>query len=95
MKRSEVLERERQLVQERADALRLEFIASELDLAITLCQSATLTRDPERSRRNVAQAQEAYWTAKHFLGIDHHNQPMCRTLEAKLSTLESLLWDLQ
>ena len=87
-----MLEQERQIIQERANALRLAFIVAELDLAITFCQGAALTRDPERSRRNIALAKEAYWTAKHFLG--RYNQPMRRAVEAKLSTLESLLRNL-
>ena len=90
-KSNEALERRRELERERSDTLRFEFVASELDLAVTFCESATSTSDPERSKRNLAQAEKAYESAKHFLDGQHLIEPMRRTIEGKVSVLESAL----
>lgn len=87
----EALEREREVLQERSDALRVEFVVSEIELAITFCHSAAATRDPERSHRNRDRAEEAYSTAKHFLGSERVSDPMRRTVQEKISKLEGLL----
>ncbi|MGH9735456.1 MAG: hypothetical protein ACRD8A_12810 [Candidatus Acidiferrales bacterium] len=87
----EALERERELLQERSAAMRLEFVALELDLAMTFCKSAASTSDPEKSGRNVAQAEKAYESAKHFLDGRRLRGPMRRTIQEKVSALESLL----
>lgn len=88
---SDALERERELLLERSDALRIEFVASELDLAITFCESAASTSNPQKSRRSVQRAEEAFATAKHFLDGEHVSAPIRRTIEEKLARLEPLL----
>lgn len=90
----EALKRERKLLKERSDTLRFEFVVSELDLAITFCHSAAATRDPERSRRNRERAEEAYSTARRFLGSERVSEPMRRMIQEKTSALEELLHEL-
>lgn len=89
--RAEQLERDRLLIQERTDALRLAFIASELDLAITFCRTAASTGDPRRSSTNIARAQEAWAASQYFLGTRGLADSTRRALETKLSELQSLL----
>lgn len=87
----DALERERELLLERSDALRIEFVASELELAITFCRTAASTSDPQKSRRSVQRAEEAFATAKHFLDGQHVSGPIRRAIEEKLARLEPLL----
>lgn len=90
-KSAEEVEREGELLRERSDTLRFEFIASELDLAVTFCDGAASTSDPEKRARNLAQAEKAYQSAKHFLEGQRLSEPMHRTIQGKVSALESLL----
>lgn len=89
--KSEWLRQEQEILRERSDKLRFEFVASELDLAITFCESAASTSKPRRSRRSVQRAKEAYATAKHFLDGDSISESMRRTIEEKIARLEQLL----
>lgn len=89
--KSESLEREREVLQERSDALRFEFVASELDLAITFCESAASTSNPQKSQTSMERAEEAFATAKRFLDGEHVDEPIRRTIEEKLARLEPLL----
>lgn len=88
--RVEQLQRERLLIQERNDALRLAFISSELDLAITFCRIAASAGDPRRSS-NIALAQEAWAAAQYFLGTRRLSGSVRLAMETKLSELQSLL----
>ncbi|HTU36213.1 MAG TPA: hypothetical protein VMF66_20610, partial [Candidatus Acidoferrum sp.] len=90
-KTAETFERKRDLLRQRGETLRFEFVASELDLAITFCESAASTSDPEKSKRSVLRAKEAYETAKHFLSGEQISEPMRRTIQEKISRLELLL----
>lgn len=93
--RTEQLERDRLLIQERTDALRLAFFASELDLAITFCRAAASAGDPQKSSNNIARAQEAWAAAQYFLGTRGLSGSTRRALESKLSELQSLLAQLR
>jgi hypothetical protein len=63
-------------IRQRQEAIRYQLVATELDLAITFCQIATTTNDPASRDRNIANAQQAYAAAVHFL--------RCSPLEATL-----------
>jgi len=95
LERAEFLEREREALEERNNSLRLEFINSEIDLAITFCRLAASTHDPGKSRRNLRQAERAHSAAMHFLETSRIGLPMPRAVQSKLSDLESLLGELR
>ena len=45
----------------------VKFVHTELDLAITFCEVAQSTHDPQRYHKNLEHAQKAYLSAKQFL----------------------------
>ncbi len=65
-----VLESRKQL-EEKYRAARFEFIRAELDLGLTFCDIAATAKDARKSRRNRANAEEAYAAAKHFLRVGY------------------------
>lgn len=93
--RNEMIEREREAIEERNNALKFEFVTSELDLALTFCHIAASTNNSPRSRRNLARAQEAYSAASHFLVSSRLSEPMRRTVQQKVADLESFLRQLR
>jgi hypothetical protein len=56
-----------QELRENNRGIRLGFIFTELDLAITFCRIALGTREQSRFERNIANAQSAYTAAKRFI----------------------------
>ena len=56
-----------QELRENNRGIRLGFISTELDLAITFCRIALGTREQSRFERNIANAQSAYIAAKRFM----------------------------
>src|SRR5215468_3524919 len=78
-------------LRERQDAIRSQLVATELDLAITFCQVAATTKDPDRYERNIANAQEAYSAAVHFLNCNHLKSTVHLEINEKLLRLNSLL----
>lgn len=52
---------------ESSRGIRFGFISTELDLAITFCEVALNERNHQRFERNIANAQSAYISAKHFI----------------------------
>jgi len=78
-------------IRQRQEAIRFQLVATELDLAMTFCQVATTTNDPARYDRNIANAQQAYSAAIHFLSCNHLKAPLELEINEKLSRLGSLL----
>ena len=87
------LQRAQAHLHEQEDAMRIQLIATELDLGITFCQVAATTSDPVRYKRNIANAGEAYSAVLRFLGLLHQPDGVAAEFQAKLSQLESLLGD--
>jgi len=76
------------------EALRLEFINIELDLAITFCQLAMSTEHPDKAERNVANAHRAYQAASHRLETPTTFGPESTPeIDQKMRQLERLLVD--
>jgi len=63
------------------DALRCQFISTELDLAITFVGISRSTDDPVRAERNLEHARDAVQAAKKFL----KEASLSRKREKKLS----------
>jgi hypothetical protein len=82
-------------LRENFNAVQYEFIQAELDLAITFCEIAASTKDPQKSGRNKMHAEEARKAAKHFLSEDRLNQKMRQEIQGKMGRLERLLSKVQ
>jgi hypothetical protein len=77
------------------EALRLQFISIELDLAITFCQMASTAETTDKAERNAQNAWRAYQAASQRLetpatGLQSHPE-----IEEKLRRLEQLFLDLE
>jgi hypothetical protein len=70
------------------EALQLEFITIELDLALTFCEIAVTTSDEERTQRNLQHARLAYEVAKKFLAKATLPPDVRRDVEQKVHRLE-------
>src|SRR5579862_1425946 len=78
---------------EKHEALRLQFIHTELDLAETFCQlAATSTSDP-RSRRNISNAEQAYQVVVRFFDEAALEPEVGREIAGRLRHLEAQLDD--
>jgi hypothetical protein len=78
------------------EALRLQFISTELDLAITFCQMAITAENADKAERNAANARRAYQAASYRLEspatIDPKSSP---EIDEKLRRLQQLFLDLE
>jgi hypothetical protein len=54
------------ILREASNAVHVDFVLTELDLAITFCERALSTQDDETRERNIRHARKAY-DAQHFL----------------------------
>jgi len=72
--------------------LKLQFIDTELDLAITFCQIALSAAEPDKAERNVTNAYRAYEGAVQWLNGTNaqHNHE----IGEKMRRVEELLADL-
>jgi hypothetical protein len=76
------------------EALRFQFISTELDLAITFCQMALTTNDRGKAERNAANAHRAYQAASHRLETPTIFGPQSSPeIDRKIRQLEQLLMD--
>lgn len=73
------------------EALRYQFISTELDLALTFIGISRSTDDEERSERNLCHAKKAVETARKFLGQTNPSTGNREDLVEKLQKLEGLL----
>ena len=75
-------------------ALRLQFISTELDLAITFCHIAIDAEDPAKAERNTTNAHRAYRSASQYLETRTIGPQSSPEIDEKLRRLEQLLSDL-
>ncbi len=73
------------------EALRYQFISTELDLALTFMGVSQSTDDEERSERNLNHAKKAIAAAKKYLGGTNLSAGEREELVEKLRKLEGLL----
>lgn len=77
---------------ERQETLRLQFIQSELDLALTFCQVADTTENRETAGRNADNARRAYDVVTHTLSTGAALHVADRQeVEGKLTQLQGML----
>ena len=72
-----------------------DFILTELETAITFCDVARSTTDPERRARNIANANKAYQTALYFVQTLNHELKNFPAFQERLAYLEHLLRELR
>jgi hypothetical protein len=75
-------------------ALRLQFVSTELDLAITFCQLALATQDSHKAERNTANARRAFTAASRMLDTSPREPKSNPEIDEKLRRLEELFSDL-
>jgi hypothetical protein len=73
------------------EALRHQFISTELDLALTFIGISRSTDDEERAERNLNHAKKAVEAAKKYLGGTNLSTNEREELVEKLHKLERLL----
>jgi len=78
-------------LRERQDAIRCLLVATELDLAITFCQVAATTKYPDRYKRNIANAREAYSAAVYLRDCNRLKSTQRLKINQKLLRLNALL----
>lgn len=70
---------------------QVQFVFTELDTAATFCEVAKSSSDPEKIKRNVANARTAYDTALKFAGSTPIDALLKIEFDAKLERAKSLL----
>ena len=73
------------------EANRVNFVLTELDTATTFCDVANSADNPEKMKRNIANAREGYDTALHFLPGAQFDAESKSEFDTKLAHLKSLL----
>ena len=76
------------------EALRLQFISTELDLAITFCRMAISTDNSLKAERNTGNAKRAFAAATYRLGAHTTGPNSTPEIDEKLHRLEQLFLDL-
>jgi hypothetical protein len=79
---------------ERVGDGQAEFVMIELDTAITFCNVALSTSDPERRARNIENAVTGYKTALRFSRVPNHDLRNDSMFQEKLAHLRDLLHEL-
>jgi len=83
------------LALEKHRAIKLQFILTELDLAITFSDMAVNAKDKIKAQRNADNAHNAYAAAKHFLNEDEFPERMRQDVRDRVTKLKPLLRKLQ
>jgi len=81
-------------LREQFQANQVQFLLTELETGITFCNVAKSSADPEKIKRNVANACEAYKTLLRFAGRAHFDANSKSEFDNKLERLKSRLRDL-
>lgn len=76
-------------------ALKLQFILTELGLASTFCDVAISTMDKERATRNVKHARQAYESAARFLSSAKLTAAEARNVNERMNILRAELHGLE
>jgi len=78
-------------LRDQVEATKVQFILTELDVALTFCHRAASTNDDENARRNTRNARKAYDCATHFLASAELTPKIRKDIEHKVKRLKSLL----
>jgi len=72
-------------------AAKVQFVLTELDLALTFWEMSRNARKPEVAERSAANARRAYATAQHFLNEPDFPRRHRRQMFRRIAKLEPLL----
>jgi len=87
--------REKELrVREQFHDNQIQFLLTELEVATTFCKVAKSSADPEKIKRNVANARVAYQAVLRFARGAHFDANSESDFASRLAHLKSLLRDL-
>ena len=78
----------------RVEAGRVEFVMTELDVAITFCEVALSTSDPAKKERNIENALKGYETALRFSPKPQQSLKNDRQFQRRLGDLKGRLHQL-
>jgi hypothetical protein len=73
---------------------RVHFLLTEVATSTTFCEVANASDNPEKTKRNIANAREGYDTLMHFLPGAHFDAESKNEFDTKFAHLKSLLRDL-
>jgi|SRR5215471_17699859 len=76
------------------EALRLQFISAELDLAITFCEMAISTDSTDKAQRNATNARRAFQAASRTLEVPAPGPRYHPQIEEKLRRVKELFSEL-
>jgi hypothetical protein len=88
------LESEHEILREDHEQLCLQFISTELDLAITFCQIAISAENSQKAERNLNNAKRAYAAATQRLEELTMGPRSTSEIDDKLRRLQGLFSDL-
>jgi hypothetical protein len=77
------------------EALCLEFISTELDLAVTFCEMAIFADDPHKAKRNANNARRAFAAAVHRFEAPTTGSKSTPEIDEKFRRLERLFAELE
>lgn len=80
-----------QELRENLEVSRIQFILTELHTAATFCDVAKSATDPEKTRRNIANARKGYDTALKFSHDAHFDERSKSAYDEKLAHVQLLL----
>jgi DNA repair ATPase RecN len=89
----DIFSREAEL-REQFETNKIQFLLTEVDTAVTFCNVAKTSDDAEKTRRNVANACDAYKTLQKFLDGAHFDVNSQGEFDQKMELLKSLLREL-
>jgi len=89
-----IMRGEYEALREDHEALCLQFINAELDLAITFCQMALSAEDYRKAERNAGNAKRAFAAASHRLEAPTTGSKSTPEIDQKLQRVGRLLSDL-
>ncbi|HEY2820154.1 MAG TPA: hypothetical protein VGJ06_03850 [Candidatus Acidoferrum sp.] len=85
--------REKEL-REQFETNQVQFLLIEVDTGMTFCDVAKTSANPEKVKRNIANARTAYDTLLKFLDRAHFDAASKSAFDQKFARLQSLLRDL-
>ncbi len=86
--------REYEWLRDADEAVRIRFIVTELDLALTFCRLASSADNDVMARLNTTNARKAYDSATRFLAEATMTSQIRKDIDDKIECLRSLLPDL-
>lgn len=83
-----------QELREQFETNQVQFLLIEVETAMTFCDVAKTSADPDRMSRNIANARTAYDTLLKFMDRVHFDANSKKEFDYKFARLQDLLRDL-